>query len=195
MGNRLKPAYAETRGDINSSVMKHYLRLFCVLLSLLSFSAMAQWAWVDSNGRKIFSDRGPPADIPAKSIFKRPGPATTVVTSESAVGNTTADSNLQAASAPQDKASAAKPSGVDPVLAERKKKEEQAVEAKRKTEQERISRLKAENCERAKLAKKGMDSGVRLARTNAKGEREIMDDAARAAESQRIQSIVDADCK
>jgi hypothetical protein len=81
------------------------------------------------------------------------------------------------------------------VLAERKKKEEQVLEAKRKAELERVGRLKADNCERAKLAKKGMDSGVRLARTNAKGEREIMDDAARATESQRIQSIIDADCK
>jgi hypothetical protein len=175
--------------------MKHYLRLIFVLFGLLSFSAMAQWAWVDGNGRKIFSDRGPPADIPAKAIFKRPGPAIPLVSAEPAVGKAASDSNLQAASAPLDKASSAKPSGVDPVLAERKKKEEQAVEAKRKAEQERVGRLKAENCERAKLAKKGMDSGARLARTNAKGEREIMDDAARATESQRIQSIVDADCK
>jgi hypothetical protein len=175
--------------------MKHYLRLLFVLFGLLSFSAMAQWAWVDGNGRKIFSDRGPPADIPAKAIFKRPGLATSLVSVEPAVGKVNTDSNLPAASAPQDKASGAKPSGVDPVLAERKKKEEQAVEAKRKAEQERVVRLKAENCERAKMAKKGMDSGVRLARTNAKGEREIMDDAARATESQRIQSIVEADCK
>jgi hypothetical protein len=175
--------------------MKHYLRLICVLFSLLSFSAAAQWAWVDANGRKIFSDRGPPADIPAKAIFKRPGPATPLVAAQPAVGATAADSNLPAASAPQDKASGAKPSGVDPVLAERKKKEEQALEAKRKSEQERIGRLKADNCERAKLAKKGLDSGVRLAQTNAKGEREIMDDAARAKESQRIQSVIDADCK
>jgi hypothetical protein len=156
---------------------------------------MAQWAWVDGNGRKIFSDRGPPADIPAKSIFKRPGPATAMAAAQPAVGAAAADSNLQPSSAPQDKASGAKPSGVDPVLAERKKKEELALEAKRKAETERISRLKAENCERAKLAKKGMDSGARLARTNAKGEREIMDDAARATESQRIQSVIDADCK
>jgi hypothetical protein len=175
--------------------MKHYLRLLCVLFSLLSLSATAQWAWVDGNGRKIFSDRGPPADIPAKAIFKRPGPATALVSAEPAVGTAAADSSVQAASAPQDKASGTKPSGVDTVLAERKKKEEQVLEAKRKAELERVGRLKADNCERAKLAKKGMDSGVRLARTNAKGEREIMDDAARATESQRIQSIIDADCK
>jgi hypothetical protein len=107
----------------------------------------------------------------------------------------TADATAPAASAPQDKASTAKPSGVDPVLAERKKKEEQAQEVKRKAEQERVTRAKSDNCERAKLAKKGIDSGVRLAQTNAKGEREVMDDTARAAESQRIQSVIDADCK
>jgi hypothetical protein len=175
--------------------MKHYIRLLFALFGLLSFSAMAQWAWVDGNGRKIFSDRAPPADVPAKNIFKQPGHAPVLIRQTPLTGTAAEDATVPAASAPQGKASSAKPSGVDPVLAERKKKEEQAQEGKRKAEQERVTRLKSENCERAKLAKTGIDSGTRLARTNAKGEREIMDDAARATESQRIQSIIDADCK
>ena len=40
-----------------------------------------------------------------------------------------------------------------------------------------------------------MDSGMRVARLNAQGEREIMDDKTRAAENQRLQSVIDADCK
>lgn len=64
----------------------------------------------------------------------------------------------------------------------------------RKAEEDRISKLKADNCERAKLALKSLDSGVRLTQMNNKGEREVMDDAARAAEAKRIQSIVDSDC-
>ena len=40
-----------------------------------------------------------------------------------------------------------------------------------------------------------MDSGVRIARMNDKGEREIMDDAARAVESKRLEGIVASDCK
>jgi hypothetical protein len=175
--------------------MTQYLRLLCVLISLFSVSAMAQWAWVDKNGRKIFSDRAPPSDIPEKSIFKQPGHAPALTRQTPAADSSNAEAAAPAASAPQDKASTAKPSGIDPVLAERKKKEEQALEAKRKAEQERVARLKSENCERAKLAKKGYDSGVRLSQTNAKGEREIMDDAARAAESKRVQSIIDSDCK
>jgi hypothetical protein len=34
-----------------------------------------------------------------------------------------------------------------------------------------------------------------LSRVNSKGEREIMDDAARAAEAKRLQEIMAADCK
>jgi hypothetical protein len=39
-----------------------------------------------------------------------------------------------------------------------------------------------------------MDSGVRVGRVNASGEREIMDDAARAVETKRIQGIMASDC-
>jgi hypothetical protein len=95
----------------------------------------------------------------------------------------------------QPAASSPKASGVDKDLAERKKKEEQTQAVLRKAEEDRVSKAKADNCQRAKLAQKGMDSGVRMSRINSQGEREIMDDAARAAESKRIQSIMDSDCK
>ncbi|MBX9817281.1 MAG: DUF4124 domain-containing protein, partial [Burkholderiaceae bacterium] len=62
-------------------------------------------------------------------------------------------------------------------------------------DEERVAKAKIENCARAKQAKATFDSGVRLSRTNAAGEREVMDDAARAAEAQRIQGIINTDCK
>ena len=99
------------------------------------------------------------------------------------------------ASAPQEAASAPKLSGVDKELAEKKKKAEEAEVAKRKTEEEKVVKAKVENCARAKQAKTSFDSGVRIARTNEKGEREVMDDAARSAEVKRIQSVIDADCR
>jgi hypothetical protein len=40
-----------------------------------------------------------------------------------------------------------------------------------------------------------MDSGMRIARVNAKGEREILDDNQRVAEQRRLQSVIDSDCK
>lgn len=84
---------------------------------------------------------------------------------------------------------------MDKELAERKKKEELAQAALRKADEERISKAKADNCERARQAQKGLESGIRLSRINSQGEREVMDDAARAVEAKRIQSIVNSDCK
>ena len=40
-----------------------------------------------------------------------------------------------------------------------------------------------------------ISSGQRIARSNDRGEREVLDDAARALEQQRLQSVVDTDCK
>jgi len=99
------------------------------------------------------------------------------------------------APSPAEMASAPKLSGVDKELAEKKKKAEEAETAKRKAEEEKVVKAKVENCARAKQAKTSFDSGVRIARTNDKGEREVMDDAARTSEVKRIQSIINSDCK
>ncbi len=40
-----------------------------------------------------------------------------------------------------------------------------------------------------------LDSGIRIARVNDKGEREIMDDSARAAEAKRTQGLIASECK
>ncbi|MEW6466902.1 MAG: DUF4124 domain-containing protein, partial [Pseudomonadota bacterium] len=76
-----------------------------------------------------------------------------------------------------------------------KKKEAEAAEAaKKKAEEERIKKVKEENCARAKAAKATLDSGQRIARMNAQGEREILDDAARAAELKRTEEIIRSEC-
>lgn len=156
----------------------------------MSMAASAQWQWTDKDGRKVFSDRAPPADILDKDILKRP--ASRGVTA----GTLAAPASVAAAaSAPQGAASAPKLSGVDKELAEKKKKAEEAEAAKRKAEEERVLKAKVENCARAKQAQTSLGSGMRIARTNEKGEREVLDDAARASEVKRIQSIIDSDCK
>jgi hypothetical protein len=171
--------------------MNSLFRSIClVVLAALSSGVYAQWQWLDKDGRKIFSDRAPPPDVPDKNIVKRPGQhkaALNPVEAE-ALGSGAAASASSAASAP-------KISGVDKDLADKKKKAEQADVAKRKAEEDKVAKTKADNCVRAKQAKAGLESGVRISRTNQQGEREILDDAARAAESQRIQGIIDSDCK
>lgn len=183
---------------INSPLMKQLIRLILVVTAgLLASNALAQWQWLDKDGRKVFSDRPPPASVPEKSILKRPGQLPLATSSNDAATAQLPASGVSApvAAAPQSAASTPKISGLDKDLAEKKKKAEQAESDKRKAEEDRLRKTRAENCNRAKLAKSGLDSGVRLARINAQGEREILDDAARAAESKRIQAIIDADCK
>jgi len=150
---------------------------------------MAQWQWIDKDGRKVFSDRAPPPDVADKNIVKRP-PGRMPTQASTAPDAPPADA---AATAPVQVASA--PKGIDKDLEARKKQAADAEAAKRKADEERVTKARVENCARAKQAKSTFDSGVRVARTSPSGEREIMDDAARAAELKRIQGIIDADCK
>ncbi|MEK9952913.1 MAG: hypothetical protein VW687_12250 [Curvibacter sp.] len=87
------------------------------------------------------------------------------------------------------------PAGVDKSLQDKRKQAEDAEAAKRKAEEERNARIRAENCSRAQQAKAGVDSGARMARINERGEREFMDEAALAAESQRLQGIINENCR
>ena len=159
--------------------------LLVAAVGSLSFPAAAQWQWIDQNGRKVFSDRAPPVEVPDKNILKQP---------KSLTGG--ADVSAPPAAAPAAApAPSGKPNGVDKELAERKKQATETEAAKRKAEEERIARMQAESCARARQAKAGLDAGARVARTNEKGEREFLDDAGRAEEIRRAQAVIDADCK
>ena len=178
-------------------------------MCLTGACAFAQWTWLDKDGRKVYSDTAPPAEILEKNIIKRPGgqagAANTAANSAAAAkakiitDGVTADQAIAAAapsaSAPLASASMPKLSSVDKELEKKKKEKEDAVAAKKKEEEQRVTKAKIENCARAKTAKATLDSGVRLGVTNAKGEREVMEDAARAAETKRVQGIIDSSCQ
>lgn len=190
---------------------RHAATAMVVTLGLLATSAFAQWTWLDKDGRKVYSDTAPPAEILEKNIIKRPGGQagaanavansaaaakakviTDGVVSDQAVA---AASAASAAQAPQTSASSPKLSTVDKELEKKKKEKEDAEAAKRKEEEQRVTKAKIENCARAKTAKTTLDSGVRLGVTNAKGERGVMEDEARAAETKRVQGIIDSSCR
>ena len=162
--------------------MKMQLPLVVLLGCVLSFGAAAQWQWIDSSGSKVFSDRAPPPDIPAKNILKHPGGVTKtpLMTASPAMAS--------AASAPTI-------SGIDKALEEKKKQAENAEAASRKAELDKNAAARAENCKLAKQSQMNFDSGVRIARTNDKGEREILDDGARASELKRIRDVIATECK
>ena len=177
--------------------MNRISTLLALVFCLVCSHAQAQWQWIDKDGHRVFSDRAPPPDIPAKSILKQPGGGS--------IRNAAPAPTLAAAEGPAKAASAAadasgeplapKLSAVDKDLAERKKQAEAAEAAKTKAEVERLAKIKAENCDKARANKALMESGVRVSMTNAKGEREVIDDAARNAEVKRAQTVIDLQCK
>jgi hypothetical protein len=151
-----------------------------VAACLVSPLVLAQWQWVDKDGRKVFSDQAPPPGTPEKNIVKRPGQRTAAPEPEAP------------ASAP---APAPKLSGKDKELEQKRKQAQADEEAKKKAQEEEIAKARADNCDRAKKGKAMLDSGVRISTMNAKGEREIMDDASRAAEAKRLEATIARDCK
>jgi hypothetical protein len=154
---------------------------------LAAVPALAQWQWVDSNGKKVFSDMPPPASVPEKNIVKRPRGRAPVPPPD-------AGADAAPAEVPASTGVAPAASGSDPQLEAKKKQAEQAEQARRKAEAEKQAKARAETCERAKRSRSTIDSGIRLATTNAKGEREILDDKARAAERERIEGLIRSSC-
>ena len=190
--NRTLPSQATPVFERYTSAMKILQKILTFTLASACVAASAQWQWIDKDGHKVFSDRAPPADILDKNILKRPAGKLPAVTPALDTG-AAADAASPAAAPPA--GNGGKSTGVDKDLEAKKKQTADAEAAKRKAEEERITKAKIENCARAKQAKTTFDSGIRISRTNAAGEREIMDDAARAAEAKRIQSVIDTDCK
>lgn len=143
--------------------------------------AQAQWGWRDASGRQIFSDQPPPASVPDKDILRQPTPPRLLTP-------------VPAAEAPK-AASAPRPVTQDKELEAKKKQADEAAAAQKKAADDKLAKDRADNCARAQQAKASYDSGARIARTNAQGEREIIDDATRVAESKRLETIIAADCK
>jgi len=153
-------------------------------LACASVAASAQYVWLDGSGRKVFSDRPPPMDVPQRAILREP---------RSGIGPiVVAPAPSVPAQPPQGTRRA---SGQDSELAERRMQAEAAEAAKAQAERTRVAAAKAENCQRAQQASATFNSGVRIAQVNAQGERSFMDEQTRAAEAERAQSIVASDCR
>jgi hypothetical protein len=155
--------------------------LAAVLGICTALPAVAQWKWRDKSGQTQYSDLPPPPGVSDQDILQRPTATTRRVAPEAASAPSLAPSG------------AARPS--EPELeAKRKKAEEDAIAEKKKAEDAKNAASKAENCNRARAQMRTIDSGQRVARVNEKGEREFLDDAARADEAKRTRDIMAANC-
>ena len=162
------------------------LGLLALIVALGSSAALAQsiWKWRDKDGHIQVSDRPPPVDIPDKDILQRPHSARAPMPAPAA-----SDAPADAPPAP--------PTG-DPALEAKKNKAqaEQAAQEKAKKDADaaKRSQTKAEICQRARNQLAALEGGQRIARMNEKGEREVLDDAGRAAEIARTRETARTAC-
>jgi Domain of unknown function (DUF4124) len=167
-----------------------------VLLASLAITAAmpaaAQWKWRDAKGQTQYSDMPPPPGVADRDILSRPNAPQRRA---SIVGAATAASAASGAMAAASAAPLLAPKASEPELEAKRRAVEQQEAAKKKAEEARLAAIRADNCNRAKDQMRTFDSGLRMARINAKGEREILDDATRAAEAQRAKGVIASDCK
>lgn len=177
-----------------------------VAATLVPTPADAQWRWRDANGRITVSDRPPPREIPDKDILSRPNtpaarpqrPGGAPAADAAAAAEGAASAPAAAASAPVAAASAAASGAAGGLQAEveaRRKRAQQEQAARAKAEEEKAAALRAENCRRARQHVATLESGIRIARVNERGEREVLDDRARADEMRTARSVIASDCR
>jgi hypothetical protein len=150
----------------------------------VTLPAAAQWKWRDQRGQTQYSDLPPPPGVPESDILQRPA----ATGARRALIVTAPASGASAAPLAAGRAS-------DPELEARRKKAEQDVADKKKADDAKIAAIRADNCARAKEQLRTLDSGIRIARIDAKGEREVLDDTARAAEGRRARDVIASECK
>lgn len=178
--------------------MKNVRPLPSVLVSTLIASAALltspstavagmQWKWRDASGAVQYSDRAPPIGTPEKDILSRPAAAKSALTAIKPASDPTAPTTASSASKPDSKAT-------DPDLEAKRKKAEDEKKAAQKAEEEKAAKNRAENCQRAKSYQRTLNDGIRISRTNANGEREILDDKGRADEQRQVEEIIRNNC-
>lgn len=159
----------------------------------LSLPAAAQWKWKDKTGRVQYSDLPPPPAVSEADILQRPNGSSARKPPPFAANSAQAAVAAMAASAASVAASG--PAKVEPELEAKRRKAAEEEAAKRRAEEEKLKVARADNCQRAKGQLRALEDGLRMARVNEKGEREILDDKGRAEETKRARDVVASDCK
>ena len=174
-----------------SHLVRSTIVVAVVLAGFTATPSEAQWAWKDANGRTVYSDRPPPPDIKAGSIVRQP--STQVLANPAP-----ASGPLDDAAKPSDGKSSEVKSGpkttAEREMEFRKRQQERADSDKKAAEEQTKNATKTAECDRARGYMKSLEDGVRITKTDASGNREFLDDAARAAEVDRTRKIIQSTC-
>jgi len=154
------------------------MRRIVFLMAALAVAAAAhaqQFKWVDKNGKVQYGDTPPPGAkvTPLKAPAAPPAPPT-----------------LPAAAAAKDSATKGPQKALTPEEAFRKRQEDQKKAAEKSAAADKEATEKKQNCERAQAQLRDLESGMRIARSNEKGERVFIDDGQRAREAEDARKSV-----
>jgi hypothetical protein len=150
--------------------MKTLFAAFAFLVACSGPALAQQYKWVDPDGKVRYGDVPPPG---VKAQRMKPP-----------------------ASGPAPSTSAA-PKGEKPLSPEaayRKRQEDAQKERDKGAQAEQEASAKRENCMRAQESLRTLESGQRIARTDAKGERYYLEDAQITRETARARQLVKESC-
>jgi hypothetical protein len=150
--------------------------LISLALMMFATAAAAQlYKWVDKDGKVRYGDTPPPG-VKATPLK---GPSGSAATPSAA-------SKGEKDKAEKDKLS--------PEAAFRKRQEDAAKEREKQAKSQEEATVKKENCARAQEALRSLESGQRLARVDAKGERYYLEDADVARETAKARQAMQQAC-
>lgn len=150
---------------------------------LLAAPAHGQWRWVDENGRVTYSDQPPPTSIPASRVTQIGTGTSGRAAAPQAAGTANATEAQPAAQSWADRALEARRRQADKEAAERKAQDQaQATDS--------LSRF----CDGARADLRTLESGMRIARVRADGEREFISDEEREGRIGLLQREIRAKC-
>lgn len=145
---------------------------FLVLAACAAAASAQQYKWVDENGRVRYGDVPPPG---VKVQRLKPVPGGPAPASEAQKSDKTE-----------------KP--LTPEQAFRKRQQDAQKDRDKQAQAEQEAQAKRENCTRAQESLRTLESGQRISRTDAKGERYYLEDAQIAQETARARQAVQEWC-
>lgn len=152
--------------------------LLFLAFGLATGAAQAQIKCWNEGGKRVCGD-APPAGAKVTTMRGASGPADTPPAAKDAASKDAAKGPMTPAEQEQ---------------AYRKRQAEAQKNAEKAATERKNADAKRENCERARDAVRQIESGQRIARTDAKGERYFLDESQMAQESAQARQIVQQSC-
>lgn len=166
-------------------------------LLVICHPSIAQYQWRDGNGRMVFSDQPPPPEVDPTKVIRRdtgrlnPPASTSAGSARPPEGGSTGTS-ANAKAAP---AASAPESFADRQLEAKRKAQEKADAERKKKEQADQEAKVARACEEMRSEVRTLETGMRVARVNAQGEREFLSDEDRNKRIDTVRRDMREHCK